>query len=431
VSQSLSIRSRLLHFTSSSPLEWEYFEDGILLIEQGLIKDIGPAERFIADGFDMAQCEHRPGKLLIPGMIDTHVHSPQIDIIGSYGEQLLDWLNKYTFPAEAKFADAEYARQGAEVFINSLLEHGTTSAMVFATSHEGATDALFAAAQHKGMRLIAGKVLMDQNALPDLLDTAQTGYEDSESLIRKWHGKGRLGYAITPRFAGCSSPEQLAGAGRLHKAYPDTWVQTHLSENLDEIAWVRSVHPDASDYLDAYERHGLHTDRSIFAHCLHLTDDEFARLGAGGGRVAFCPTSNLFLGSGLFDLEKFNAHDIPVSIATDVGAGTSLSMLKTLGEAYKVCQLRGQSLGPMQALCMATLMNAEALHLDSFIGNFLPGKEADFVVLDPEASSLIARRTALAETIADELFVYLTLGDDRVIQATYVAGELQFSRGDH
>ncbi|MGV0035667.1 MAG: guanine deaminase [Candidatus Azotimanducaceae bacterium WSBS_2022_MAG_OTU7] len=417
-------RSRILHVTSTSPLQYEYLVDGVLLVEDGKVKDIGPAERFEQAGFQLSGCQHEPDYLIVPGFIDTHVHSPQIEIIGSYGEQLLDWLNKYTFPAEARYADEAYATTSAVAFLNSLLDAGTTTALVFATSHLGATDQLFTAAHKKGMRLIAGKVLMDQNALAELLDTAAGGIADSETLINKWHGKGRLGYAVTPRFAGSSSVQQLQLAGELHKKYPDTWVQTHLSENRDETDWTAQIHPEASDYLNAYEKYELVGERSVFAHCIHLTESERSRLAQAGGKVAFCPSSNMFLGSGLLDLEQLRRDGIDVSLATDVGAGTSLSMLRTMGDAYKVCQLRGQSLSAMEAFAMATLGNAQCLHLDQHIGNFEVGKEADFLMLDPNATNLSSRRTRFSETIEAELFVLMTIGDERMVAATYVEGNL-------
>lgn len=421
---SQAYRSRILHVTSTNPLKYEYLADGVLLVEDGKIKDIGPAERFEQAGFQLGVCQHEPDYLIVPGFIDTHVHSPQLDIIGSYGEQLLDWLNKYTFPAEARYADVTYAATSAVAFLDSLLDAGTTTALVFATSHLGATDQLFAAADEKGMRLIAGKVLMDQNALLELLDTAVGGIADSETLINKWHGKGRLGYAITPRFAGSSSVQQLQLAGELHKKYPDTWLQTHLSENRDEIDWVAEIHPHTADYLNAYEKYELVGERSVFAHCIHLTESERGRLAQAGGKVAFCPSSNMFLGSGLLDLEQLNRDGIDVSLASDVGAGTSLSMLRTMGDAYKVCQLRGHSLSAMDAFAMSTLGNAQCLHLDQHIGNFEVGKEADFLMLDPNATDLSSRRIGLSETIEDELFVMMTIGDERMVAATYIEGNL-------
>lgn len=418
-----AFRSRILHITSQAPLTWEYFDDGVLLVKEGRVSAIGAAADFANAGFELGLCYHEPDYLLVPGFIDTHVHSPQLDIIGSYGEQLLDWLNRYTFPAEARYADEAFAATSAVAFLDSLLDAGTTTAQVFATSHLNATDLLFEAAFEKGMRLIAGKVLMDQNAMPELHDTAEGGIADSETLIKKWHGKARLGYAITPRFAGSSTAAQLTLAGELHQRYPDTLIQTHLSENLEEIAWLREIHPDTSDYLNAYEKYGLVNDRATFAHCIHLTASEKQRLADSGGRAAFCPSSNLFLGSGLFDLAGLRQAGIPVSLASDVGAGTSLSMLRTMGDAYKVCQLQGQSLSAIEALAMVTLGNASSLHLDHAIGNLMPGKEADFVFLDPDATPVMSRRIGFSETIEDELFVMMTLGDEKTVAATYVAGE--------
>jgi guanine deaminase len=419
----IAFRSRILHITSTSPLTWEYLEDGVLLVEEGVIRDVGPAERFEKAGFSLALCLHYPDHLMVPGFIDAHVHSPQLDVIGSYGEQLLDWLNKFTFPAEALYADEAYAATSAVAFLNCLLDAGTTSAMVFATSHHAATDLLFDAAYEKSLRMVAGKVLMDQNALSELQDTADGGISDSKQLIEKWHGKGRLGYAITPRFAGTSSAEQLTGAGKLHQAYPDTWIQTHLSENLQEIAWVREVHPDTDDYLNVYEKYGLVNDRSVFAHCIHLSDSEISRLADRDARIAFCPSSNLFLGSGLMDLDGLRKAGIKVSLASDVGGGTSLSMLRTMGEAYKVCQMRGFSLSAMDALALTTLGNAEALQLDHAVGNFMPGKEADFLLLNPDSTDVMSRRMALCNDIEEEMFVYVTLGDERTVAETYIAGE--------
>lgn len=418
-----AFRSRILHITSQVPLTWEYFDDGVLLVKEGRVSAIGAAADFANAGFELGLCYHEPDYLLVPGFIDTHVHSPQLDIIGSYGEQLLDWLNRYTFPAEARYADEAFAATSAVAFLDSLLDAGTTTAQVFATSHLNATDLLFEAAFEKGMRLIAGKVLMDQNAMPELHDTAEGGIADSETLIKKWHGKARLGYAITPRFAGSSTAAQLTLAGELHQRYPDTLIQTHLSENLEEIAWLREIHPDTSDYLNAYEKYGLVNDRATFAHCIHLTASEKQRLADSGGRAAFCPSSNLFLGSGLFDLAGLRQAGIPVSLASDVGAGTSLSMLRTMSDAYKVCQLQGQSLSAIEALAMVTLGNASSLHLDHAIGNLMPGKEADFVFLDPDATPVMSRRIGFSETIEDELFVMMTLGDEKTVAATYVAGE--------
>ena len=418
-------RGRLLHATSTLPFEWAYLDDAVLMVTDGRVERLGPSAQFARDGLDLAMCERIDG-LIVPGFIDTHVHSPQIDVIGSYGEQLLDWLEKYTFPAEARFADEVYAAQAAEDFLDGLLAAGTTTAMVFATSHLAATDLLFDAAHRRGMRLNAGKILMDQNATDALHDTAAGGIADSETLIRKWHGKGRLGYVITPRFAGSSTLAQLKGAGDLYQRYPDTWIQTHLSENVAEIAWLMEIHPGYRDYLDLYEQHGLLNDRAFFGHGIHLSSSELQRLSDAGGVIAFCPTSNLFLGSGLMDLSERREAGVTVSLATDVGAGTSLSMLRSMGDAYKVCQLNGYALSSVEAFAMATLGNAQAMQLDSVIGNLMPGKEADFTVLAPGQNAMIQRRVRqarLAGNIEDELFIYMTLGDEQCIRSTWIAGE--------
>ena len=412
----------MLHVTSTSPLAWDYLPDAVLRVTDGVVEALGDAASLAAEGLDISSCEVIDG-LMVPGFIDTHVHSPQIDVIGSYGEQLLDWLQKYTFPAEERFADEGYAAAAAEDFLDGLMAAGTTTAMVFATSHLGATDALFEAAHRRNLRLVAGKVLMDQNATPGLQDSAEGGIADSETLIRKWHGRGRLGYAITPRFAGSSSDRQLKLAGELHQRYPDTWIQTHLSENRDEISWIAQVHPGFRDYLDVYEQHGLLNDRTFFGHGIHLSASELARLAAAGGRIAFCPTSNLFLGSGLLDLAERKAAGVTVSLATDVGAGTSLSMLRTMGDAYKVCQLQQYSLGAMEALAMSTLGNAQAMQLEHCIGNLLPGRDADFAVLSPGDNPITRRRVEQARNIEEEMFIYMTLGDEQCVSSTYVAGE--------
>ncbi len=427
----LAIRSRILHFLdkpSSDGAGVEYFEDGVLVVDDGLVSICADSRHLANNGFNFDQCEHLPDNLILPGFIDTHVHSPQIDVMASYGTQLLDWLENYTFPAESKYIDATYASESANHFLDYSLQAGTTTSFVFTTSFKQSTDALFSAALARDMRLVAGKVLMDQNALPALQDTVETGYEDSANLIKQWHGKGRLGYAVTPRFSGTSSWAQLQSAGRLMREFPDVWLQTHMSENLDEIRWLKSIYPDARDYLDTYESNGLSTERSIFAHCIHLTDDEIARLADHGGRIAFCPTSNLFLGSGFIPLEKLRAANIPISIATDVGGGTSISMLATLAEAYKVCQMQAYSLHPYEAFYMATFGNARAVHLDKFIGNFEVGKEADFVLLDPAPTPIMARRLGQCQNISEELFVYMILGDDRSVARTYCHGVEQYNK---
>lgn len=402
----------------------EYFDDGILVVEDGRIAEAGPADS-ISDRLGDTPVTELGDKLIIPGLVDCHVHFPQLDIIGSYGAQLLDWLERYAYPAEMRFADADHARDAAAFFLDELLRNGSTTAAVFATAHAHSADVLFEAAAERDMRLIAGKVLMDRNCPPELRDTAESAYVESRALIEKWHGKGRLGYAITPRFAVTSSEEQLAAAGKLAAEYPDTWVHTHLSENRAEIEAVAKQFPGRANYLDVYDRAGLVRERSIFAHCLHLDDDERERLADCGGAIAFCPTSNLFLGSGLFDLRAMTEARLRVGIGSDVGGGTSLSLLRTLGEAYKVLQLQHQNLPPARALYLATLGGARALYLDDKIGNFAPGKEADFVVVDPAGSRLSERRLQSSGDAAESLFALLFLGDDRHIAQTYINGTPQ------
>jgi guanine deaminase len=407
----------------SEPSALEYFEDGLLVIEDGLIVEAGDASALQPQMGDGIEVTEYPGKIIVPGFIDCHVHFPQLDIIASYGEQLLDWLNRYAYPAEARFADAAHARAVAGIFLDELLSNGTTTALVFGTVHPHSADAIFEAAEARGMRLLAGKVLMDINCPVELQDNPASAYDDSKALIERWHGKGRLGYAITPRFALTSSEEQLAAAGRLAAEYPDAWIHTHLAENTAEVEEIARQFPDRSSYLDVYDHFGLLRERSVFAHCLHMGDEDRQNMAAKGGAAAFCPTSNLFLGSGLFDLREMRAANIRCGLGTDVGGGTSLSLLRTASEAYKVLHLQDQALPASSLLYLATLGAAEALVLDDKVGNFERGKEADFVVLDPAGTPLSERRTSISSSIEETLFAITMLGDDRHIAATYVAGK--------
>ncbi|RZV38305.1 MAG: guanine deaminase [Chromatiales bacterium] len=423
-----ALRASIMHCLADPGEEadaatWEYFDDGLLVIDGGHIVHAGDAAALLAGLPADMPVRDLGGKLIVPGFIDCHVHFPQLDIIGSYGAQLLDWLNQYAFPGEAKFADPDHAREVARAFVDEMLANGTTTALVFGTVHAHSADAVFEAAEAKGMRLMAGKVLMDTNCPPELRDDADTGYTDSKALIERWHGKGRLGYAITPRFALTSSSAQLAAAGRLASEYPDVWVHTHLAENMDEVEEIARLFPDSRSYLDVYEQHGLLRERAVFAHCLHMDAQDRKSMATAGGAAAFCPTSNLFLGSGLFDLSSMREAGIRCGLGTDVGGGTSLSLLRTASEAYKVLHLQEHALPAARALYLATLGAAEALYLDDKIGNFAPGKEADFVVLDYEGTTLTKRRIAAASTIEEKLFALITLADDRNIAATYVNGE--------
>ncbi|MGA4474381.1 guanine deaminase [Ectopseudomonas chengduensis] len=400
---------------------YEYFEDGILLIENGKVAQVGAAAELLPK-LAGVEVQHYRDALITPGFIDTHIHYPQTGMIASYGEQLLDWLNTYTFPTEQQFADKAHASDVAAIFLKELLRNGTTTALVFGSVHPQSVDAFFEQADKLNLRMIAGKVLMDRNAPDYLTDTAESGYAESKALIERWHGKGRLHYAVTPRFAPTSTPEQLELAGKLLGEYPDLYMHTHLSENRKEIEWVKELFPERKGYLDVYDHHKLIGPRAVFAHGVHLCDDECKRLAETGSAVAFCPTSNLFLGSGLFDLNKLEAHGVRVGLGTDVGAGTSFSQLQSLNEAYKVMQLQGKKLDPFKSLYLATLGGANALYLDDKLGNFLPGKDADFLVLDYNATPLISYRMQQAKSLEERLFALTMLGDDRAVKETFAAG---------
>ena len=401
---------------------YEYFEDGVLVVDNGQVAKVGHAVDLLPTLKGVEITEYRDA-LITPGFIDTHIHYPQTGMIASYGEQLLDWLNTYTFPTEQQFADKAHASDVAGIFLKELLRNGTTTALVFGTVHKQSVDAFFEAAQALNLRMIAGKVLMDRNAPDYLTDTPESGYVDSKELIERWHGKGRLHYAVTPRFAPTSTPEQLTLAGKLLGEYPDLYMHTHLSENRKEIEWVKALFPERKGYLDVYDHYKLIGARSVFAHGVHLCDDECKRLAETGSAVAFCPTSNLFLGSGLFDLNKLEEHGVRVGLGTDVGAGTSFSQLQSLNEAYKVMQLQGKKLDPFKSLYLATLGGANALYLDDKIGNFASGKDADFVVLDYNATPLISYRMQQAKTLDEKLFALTMLGDDRAVKETFAAGQ--------
>ena len=400
----------------------EYFEDGLLLVENGHVAELGAAEALLAGRTDSIDIVDLSGALIIPGLIDCHVHFPQVDIIGSYGEQLLDWLKRYAYPAEMRLADADFAAELAGIFADELLLNGTTTAQVFATVHPHSADAIFAAAEARNMRLIAGKVLMDRRCPAELQDDADSAYTDSRALIDRWHGKDRLAYAITPRFAVTSSDAQLEAAGRLAAEFPDVYVHSHLAENRDETAAVARLFPWSRSYLDVYERFGLVRERSTFAHCLHLDEEDWQLMAQRGAAAAFCPGSNLFLGSGLFDLACARRHGVATGIASDVGGGTSLNLLRTLAEAYKVMQLGGESLHPYQALYLATLGAARALRLDGQIGSFRAGMEADFIVLDAHATPASERRLLTVDDAAQKLFALMFVGDERHVSATYLMG---------
>jgi len=427
----LAIRGDLLDVTAdpgfggvaSSTVRFD--ADHWLLVDDGRIAGRSRSE----PDASWTQHDHR-GCLVTPGFIDTHVHSPQLDVIASYGTELLDWLNTYTFPAERRHADPEVAAVESKRFLDALLAHGTTSAVVFPTVHKASVEALFSAASERGMRLIAGKVLMDRHAPEGLRDDVDQAERDCIDLIERWHGKGRLAYALTPRFAPTSTPAQLDLAGRLLESYPGTYMQTHVAENRDEVRWVAELFPRARSYLDVYRRHGLLGPRSVLAHGVWLDDDDRALLAETGAQIAHSPSSNLFLGSGLIEWTKLQDAGANVTIATDVGGGTSLSMLRTLAEAYKVQALQGVRLTAWKALYSATRGAARALHLEPEIGSLDDGAVADVAVWDWATGAVALHRDGLARDLHERVFTWMTLGDERNLRATWVAGVLRFARTD-
>jgi len=426
----LAVRGEIVHFTGDPSSHGAdacvHFPDGLLLVRDGHVLDCGPTTE-LESGLPVdARRIDCSGKLILPGFIDTHAHSAQTEIIASYGEQLTIWLEKYAWPAEARHADPAVAAAGAEFFCDQLLRHGTTTAMAFTTVHPASTDALFEAARARRMRMIAGKVLMDRNSPEFLCDTPEEGDAQSRALIEKWHGRERLAYAVTPRFAPTSTEEQMRRAGRLFGEVPGLYLQTHLAEQRAEVSWATWLHPGMRSYLDIYERFGQLAARSVFAHCIWLDDEDRHRMATQGVAISFCPTSNLFLGSGLFDLGRARDFGLQVGLGSDIGAGTSFSMLQILNEAYKALQLIGQTLTPEAGFYLATLGGARALYLDAHVGNFLPGREADFVILDPCATTLLEARMSHASTLAERLFALMMLGDDRCVTATYILGEPAF-----
>lgn len=399
--------------------------DGAVVVANGRIEAIGTARDILA-AHPRVPVEHWRGHLVMSGFVDAHAHYPQTEIIASYGAQLIEWLNKYTFPAELKFADPTYARAAAEIYLDECLKNGTTSASVYATVHAGSADALFEAAAARNIAIATGKVMMDRNAPAGLTDTPKSGFDDSKRLIAKWHGKGRATYVVTPRFAPTSTPEQLEAAGALWREHPDALMQTHISENRKEIAWVKELFPAARDYLEVYERAGLIGPGSNFGHAIHLTPREIARLRETGSGISHCPTSNLFIGSGLFDMKKLRdtrRAPITVGLATDVGGGSSFSMFATMRAAYEIAQLKGYSLHPAKAYYLATMGSAALLRMSDRIGNLEAGKFADIIVIDPRSTPLIDQRVRRANEISDVLFAQMILADDRAIAATYIAGQ--------
>jgi guanine deaminase len=415
----------ILHFRSDpgaegKPDTYEFFDDGMMIVDNGRVAQVGPAASIVAQfGSDMPVVDHGTD-LLLPGFIDTHIHYPQTDVIGAGGRQLLDWLNDYTFPAEAKFGDPGHAESVAEFFLDELLRNGTTTALVFCTVHATSVEAFFAAASRRRLRMIAGKVLMDRHC-PDEL--REQGIGTSRNLLERWHGKDRLSYAITPRFAPTSTNEQLNAAGALAREFPNAYIHSHLAENHAEIAWVKELFPEARSYLDVYARHDLVRERAVYAHGIYLDDDDRRVMAQRHASIAFCPASNLYLGSGLFDIAAADRAGLRFAMGTDVGGGTSFSQLRTLAESYKVAHMTGQHLSALRAFYLATLGGARVLDIADRVGSFAVGNEADFIAIDLQATPLLRRRIEGSRTLAEKLLVLMTLGDDRVIRTTYVAGQ--------
>lgn len=421
------LRGRVLSFTAEpqDPQDtsaYEFIEDGALLVADGMILAKGSYGDLAQQAAGAEVIDHRPN-ILMAGFIDTHLHFPQVQVIASWGSQLLEWLNNYTFPEETRFADAGHSSEMAGHFFDLLTSHGTTTAVAYCSVHKTSAEAFFDEAARRNMRMIGGKVLMDRNAPEGLLDTPVSGYDDTKALIAKYHGNGRGLYAITPRFAITSTRDQMEMAGALVQEHPDCYVQTHLSENHDEIAFTAELYPQARDYLDVYQSYGLLTEKMLLGHSIHLQPREIDALAETQAKPVFCPTSNLFLGSGLFDDAGLRSRGITNAIATDIGAGTSYSMLQTLNEGYKVLQLQNQKLHPLRAFHWITRGNAVALGLEDKIGTLEAGTEADIVVLDSRATHAMDLRMQRAETLSEELFILQTLGDDRSIVQTYVAGQ--------
>jgi guanine deaminase len=428
-----AIRGRVLTFLrapngAGDAGSYRYLDDGVILVWDGKIDAVGPAAELTPRLTAGVPVEHFPHALIMPGFIDPHIHYPQTQVIASYGAQLLEWLEKYTFVEEQKFADPQHAARNAEFFLDELARNGTTTAVAYCTAHPGSAEALFAAAHKRNVGMIAGNAVMNRNAPPGLLAPGPTAIADSRDLIRRWHGKGRQRYAVTPRFAITSTEEQLAELGALLAEFPTVLMQTHLAENLDEIAAVKRTFPNDPSYTAVYGRFGLLGPRSLLGHCIHLGKDEIALLRDTRSVAVFCPTSNLFIGSGLFDYAGLAAAGVRIALATDVGGGTSYSMLRTAAEAYKVMQLRGQNLAALAAFDLMTRGNAAALGIENEIGAVTPGAFADLVVLDARSTPAMAHRMETVRDLEEELFVLMTLGDDRAVRQTYIAGEPMLRR---
>ncbi|RKP59229.1 guanine deaminase [Pararobbsia silviterrae] len=432
-SRRAAYRARLLTFRVDPALDEHaavYHEDGLLIVgDDGKVVAFGDYASLHVTLDANTPVHAMRDKLITPGFIDTHLHFPQTEMIASPASGLLPWLENWTFPAERTFEDAAHAADVAAFFIDELLACGTTTALVYCSVHRQSAEALFAEAHARDLRMIAGKVLMDRHCPEYLRDTAQSGYDDSRALIERWHGTGRQLYALTPRFAPTSTEAQLEACRTLARAYPDIFIQSHVAENHDEIRWVAELFPERRSYLDVYDHYELLRARAVYGHCIHLDDADRIRMAETQAIAAHCPTSNLFLGSGLFDFDAAARTGMPVTLATDVGGGTSFSMLQTMNEAHKVARMGGHHLSALRMFYLATAGAARALDLDDRIGTLAVGTEADFIVLDPAATPLMARRTARVESLEELLFAFALLGDDRAILATYANGRRVHARG--
>ena len=421
-------RAAILRFDADHNAVYE--PDGLLAVGpdasgRELVQAVGPYQQ-LAEQFRGVPIEHLPGRIIAPGFVDMHVHYPQIDVIGSPASGLLPWLENYTFPQESRYGDAGHGAGAASFFFDELARNGVTTALTFATSHVASVDAFFAEAAKRGLRMISGKVLQDRHSPDGVRDATQQSLLDTEALIQRWHGQGRLGYAITPRFAPSCSDAQLRGAGELAARYPEVWIQSHVAENKDEVAWARALFPQSRSYLAVYDDFGLMRQRAIYAHCIHFDDEDRALMRDTGAAAAVCPTSNLFLGSGFFDYAGADRMGFRYGLASDVGGGTSLCPFHTMLAAYYVAR-EGQtkpafSLTPQQLWWQHTAGAAQALGLDGVVGNLQPGCEADFIVLNPQATPLLARRTQSANNLAELLFAMIVLGDDRLVERAVIAG---------
>ncbi|PLS20858.1 guanine deaminase [Neptunicoccus cionae] len=396
---------------------------GAVAVQDGKIVHVGDAGTLRAS-YPQARLTDKGDALLMAGFVDSHVHYPQTGIVASWGKRLIDWLNTYTFPEETRFKNADYANEIAELYCDLALSNGTTTAASYCTIHPESVDAYFTAAQKRGMRMLGGKTCMDRNAPDGLRDTVQSAYDDSKALLERWHGVDRLGYVITPRFAPTSTADQLSALGALWAEHPDCLMQTHLSEQHEEIAWVKDLFPDARDYLDVYEQHGLVGKGAVMGHAIHLTPREIDRMAEQGVSIGHCPSSNTFIGSGLCDVSGLHQRGIPVGLATDTGGGSSFSMLRTMASAYEVGQLRGTPLHPAQLLYLATVGSSKALGLQDKIGNLATGMEADLIAIDLASTPAIAQRSKRAEDIWEAVFPTIMMGDDRAISGVWVNGKV-------